>query len=145
MLIIIIVYIDHDRYINYNQTSRNEHIVRLEGGGDLIVQGSESGTKLIKAIGEPIRLQILGILSNGELCACDILRNLSITQPTLSHHMKALTASGWVNTRKKATWTYYSLNRDAVEQMHQYMLNLTAMKSNAPIKMSCDSDACCRP
>ena len=109
------------------------------------MQESENGAKLIKAIAEPIRLQILDILSNGEMCACDILQNLSITQPTLSHHMKALTASGWVIARKKATWMYYSVNHDAVEQMHQFMLSLTAQKSNAPIKMNCDRDACCRP
>lgn len=105
----------------------------------------ETGSVLIKAIAEPIRLQILDILSNGEMCACDILQNLTITQPTLSHHMKALTASGWVFAHKKATWMYYSVNRDAVEQMHQYMLNLTAENANVPIKTICDSNACCRP
>ena len=85
----------------------------------------EAGAVLIKAIAEPIRLQILDILSSGEMCACDILENLTITQPTLSHHMKALTASGWVTVRKKATWMYYCINHEAIEQMHRYMLTLT--------------------
>lgn len=105
----------------------------------------EIGSVMIKAIAEPIRLQILDILSNGEMCACDILQNLTITQPTLSHHMKALTASGWVIVRKNATWMHYSLNPEAVDQIHKYLLNLTAKKMNAPIKMICDNDVCCRP
>lgn len=104
----------------------------------------ETGAILIKAIAEPIRLQILDILSNGEMCACDILENLTITQPTLSHHMKALTASGWVIVRKKATWMYYCVNHEAVEQMHRYMLTLTAEKDNAPIRAICENNVYCR-
>lgn len=105
----------------------------------------ETGSVMIKAIAEPIRLQILDILSNGELCACDILQNLPISQPTLSHHMKALTASGWVIVRKKATWMYYSVNPEAVTRLDQYLIALTAPKAIAPIKMVCDLDACCQP
>jgi ArsR family transcriptional regulator, arsenate/arsenite/antimonite-responsive transcriptional repressor len=111
----------------------------------LVLLDYETGSVLIKAIAEPIRLQIIDILSNGELCACDILRNLSISQPTLSHHMKALIASGWVSASKRATWMYYSINGDAVEQMHQYMLNLTSRKADAPIRVVCDICACCEP
>lgn len=103
----------------------------------------ELGSVMIKAIAEPIRLQILDILSNGEMCACEILQNLAITQPTLSHHMKALTASGWVVAQKKSTWMYYSVNQEAVDQLHQYMLNLTTLKPNAPARMVCNGDSCC--
>ena len=100
---------------------------------------------MLKAIAEPIRLQILDILSNGELCACDILQNLTIAQPTLSHHMKALIASGWVIASKRATWMYYSINGDAVEQMHQYLLSLTSIKADAPILKTCNDYNCCEP
>lgn len=105
----------------------------------------ETGANLIKAIAEPIRLQILDILSNGELCACDILQNLTISQPTLSHHMKALIASGWVIASKRATWMYYSISGDAVDRMHQYLLTLTSAKAIAPSRIACDGDVCCKP
>ncbi|MDW7658943.1 MAG: metalloregulator ArsR/SmtB family transcription factor [Bacillota bacterium] len=111
----------------------------------MIVQTYETGSVLLKAIGEPIRLQILDILSNGEMCACDILQNLSISQPTLSHHMKALTASGWVNARKKATWMYYSVNRDTVQKMYQYMIDLTTQKPEATDRIIISSCTCCEP
>ncbi|MDK6479772.1 ArsR/SmtB family transcription factor, partial [Enterococcus faecalis] len=45
-------------------------------------------SKIMKAIAEPNRLQILDMISTGENCACDILDNFDFTQPTLSHHMK---------------------------------------------------------
>jgi ArsR family transcriptional regulator, arsenate/arsenite/antimonite-responsive transcriptional repressor len=120
-------------------------LLHCDIGEVLTVQEYETGANLARAIAEPIRLQILDILSNGELCACDILQNLPISQPTLSHHMKALTESGWVNARKKSTWMYYAINSDAVEKMHQYMINLTAKKTDAPLRAACDSMACCGP
>jgi len=104
----------------------------------------ETGSKMLKAIAEPIRLQILNILSNGERCACDILQQLVISQPTLSHHMKALTASGWVKVRKRATWMHYSINEDMVEQLHQYLTDLTAPRTDSPTRISC-IPCCCPP
>ena len=111
----------------------------------MVVQTYETGSVLLKAIGEPIRLQILDILSNGEMCACDILPNLPISQPTLSHHMKALTKSGWVVARKKATWMYYSINQETVQTMYQYMIDLTAQKPDASDRIVKNSCTCCEP
>ena len=109
------------------------------------MQEYETGSVFFKAIAEPIRLQILDILSDGEMCACDILENLTISQPTLSHHMKSLIASGWVIASKRATWMHYSINGDAVERMHQYLLDLTSKKANTLSRIVCDSCACCEP
>lgn len=100
----------------------------------------EAGSILLKAIGEPIRLQILNILSYGEMCACDILQNLSIAQPTLSHHMKALTKAGWVIAYKKATWMHYAINPETLDRLSQFMLELTAAKSDDPKPEMCN---CC--
>jgi ArsR family transcriptional regulator, arsenate/arsenite/antimonite-responsive transcriptional repressor len=109
------------------------------------MQAYESGSSLVKAIAEPIRLQILDILSSGELCACAILSKLAISQPTLSHHMKALTESGWVVARKKATWMYYSINGGAVERTHQFLVKLTSNKAGTTIRDDCAACACCEP
>lgn len=67
--------------------------------------------KIMKVLSDANRLRIIDILSCGELCACDILENFDITQPTLSHHMKVLTEAGLVNQRKEGIWTYYSLDQ----------------------------------
>ena len=72
---------------------------------------NESEMALIcKALGDENRLQIIKMLTGGELCACKILDAFNITQPTLSHHMKTLTESYLVNSRKEGKWTYYSIN-----------------------------------
>ena len=63
-----------------------------------------------KALGDENRVQIVKMLTGGELCACKILDAFNITQPTLSHHMKILTECNLVNSRKEGKWTYYSIN-----------------------------------
>lgn len=63
-----------------------------------------------RALGEETRLKIVRLLLGGEACACTLLEDLSITQPTLSHHMKVLMGCALVVARKDGKWTYYSLN-----------------------------------
>ncbi|HGZ6864642.1 TPA: As(III)-sensing metalloregulatory transcriptional repressor ArsR, partial [Staphylococcus aureus] len=45
---------------------------------------------ILKILSDPSRLEILDLLSCGELCACDLLEHFQFSQPTLSHHMKSL-------------------------------------------------------
>ena len=66
--------------------------------------------KICRALGDPNRLQIVQMLSGGEMCACRLLEHFQITQPTLSHHMKILCECGLVNTRREGKWSHYSLN-----------------------------------
>ena len=96
---------------------------------------------LFKTLGDPIRLQIIDMLSCGELCACDILENLSISQPTLSHHMKLLIKAGLVNVDRRATWAYYSLEQNTVSMLHQIIDTLTQPdETRSCIKRSCACD-----
>jgi ArsR family transcriptional regulator len=73
--------------------------------------------KMLKAISEPKRLRIVDMLSCGELCACVILEAFHITQPTLSHDMRVLTEAGLVSSRREGKNIYYSLNKDALDEM----------------------------
>ena len=66
--------------------------------------------KVFKAFCDENRLQILALLRSGEKCACKLLDDLHITQPTLSHHMKLLCDAGVVQGRKEGKWVHYSLN-----------------------------------
>lgn len=69
----------------------------------------------LKALGDETRLKIFHMLSDGELCACDILEEFHITQPTLSYHMKILSESGLINSRKDGIWMKYTINQDALK------------------------------
>lgn len=78
---------------------------------------NEMDTALIcKALGDSNRLEIVKMLSNEEKCGCKILERFSITQPTLSHHMKILVESGLVNDRKEGKWHYYSVNKEVMTE-----------------------------
>lgn len=70
-----------------------------------------------KALSDETRLEIVEMLSHGELCACELLEHLDISQPTLSHHMKKLTACGLVEGTKRGSWVHYRLNKIAVDSL----------------------------
>lgn len=70
--------------------------------------------KQLKVIAEPKRLKIINLLSNGEMCATEILKAFRVSQPTLSHDMKALVDGKFVISRREGQKTYYSLNPDTI-------------------------------
>ncbi|OPJ55822.1 ArsR/SmtB family transcription factor [Alkalithermobacter paradoxus] len=70
---------------------------------------------LMKALGDETRAKIFDMLSEGEKCACNILEEFNITQPTLSYHMKILCESGLVNSRRDGVWTKYSINKESLD------------------------------
>ncbi|KGM98030.1 ArsR family transcriptional regulator [Clostridium novyi A str. 4552] len=77
--------------------------------------------KILKALGEPKRLCIIDMLSKGELCACKILEEFHITQPTLSHDMKVLCDVGLVKSRRDGKWTHYSLNEIKIKEFKVFL------------------------
>lgn len=76
---------------------------------------------IFKALCDENRIRILQILRSGEKCACKLLEDMNITQPTLSHHMKILCDSGIVEGRKEGKWMYYSISRSGVETAQQFI------------------------
>ena len=74
----------------------------------------------MKALSDETRARIFDMLSGGELCACKILEEFNITQPTLSYHMKTLCDSGLVNGRREGVWMKYSINRDGLAELRKF-------------------------
>lgn len=68
--------------------------------------------RVFRAFSDERRLRVLEILSQGEQCACVLLRELKISQPTLSYHMKLLVRSGIVKERPVGPWKYYSIDAE---------------------------------
>lgn len=81
-----------------------------------------------KALGDGSRLMIVRMLSGGELCACELLKRLEITQPTLSHHMKVLCGCALVNARREGKWSHYSLNCETLRRFKQAVEGLTCCR-----------------
>lgn len=71
---------------------------------------------IFKSLGDETRLKIVIMLLNSkELCACKILEEFNITQPTLSYHMKMLVDNKIVDAKKDGSWVIYSLNKSNIE------------------------------
>lgn len=62
-----------------------------------------------KALSDPTRLRILGLLAGGEICVCNIHECLGIPQPTASRHLAYLRRKNLVETRKDGLWVHYKL------------------------------------
>lgn len=74
-------------------------------------------SSLLKTLSDPSRLEIIDLLSCGELCACDLLEHFQFSQPTLSHHMKSLVECQLVTSRKKGNKNMYQLNHELLDHI----------------------------
>ncbi|AQY49957.1 ArsR family transcriptional regulator [Listeria weihenstephanensis FSL R9-0317] len=88
----------------------------------------ERTSLVLKAMADPKRMKIIDLLSESSLCACDVLEHFDFTQPTLSHHMKALEKAGIVSVTKQSQWHYYALREDFVRD---FMSSMTQLLSSS--------------
>jgi ArsR family transcriptional regulator len=93
-----------------------------------------------RALGDETRLAIIqALLERGEICACNFLDCCSITQPTLSYHLKALRDAGLVQSRKKGLWVYYSIVASAIAELNGLLANnLTATSKDCGCNTTCE-------
>ena len=100
------------------------------------MQENEKRARTFKAFCDANRLTILELLQSGEKCACKLLEELHIGQPTLSHHMKILCDAGSVTGRKDGKWTYYSFNHEGIANARSILQQITTLNLQA-------KDECC--
>ena len=93
---------------------------------------------LCKALSDLNRLRIIQCLTCGEQCGCELLEQMRITQPTLSHHMKILENCGLVLSRRKGKWSHYSLNADRWTAFRDYIASVRMAGGEK------DESGCCR-
>ena len=78
---------------------------------------------ILKALSDPLRLKIIYLLKNDELCGCHIDFILDKPQSTISHHLNILKKSKVINWRKEGKWTYFSLaNSKLIEEIENITL-----------------------
>lgn len=83
--------------------------------------------KVFKAFCDENRLKILEQLRTGEKCACKLLDELHITQPTLSHHMKLLCDADIVQGRKEGKWVHYSIDQEGAKRAQEILKQLVTL------------------
>ena len=100
----------------------------------------------MKAMSDETLLKIIDMLSCGEMCACDILEEFSISQSTLSYHMKILSESGLVNAVRDGAWMRYTLNKERTEEIKAFFTCITNDKEDCICKKHKDKKTdsqCC--
>ena len=81
---------------------------------------------LLKAMADPLRLQVLEALGGGERCVCELTSELGLAQSKLSFHLKVLREAGLIEARDEGRWVYYSLRIDAIEQLRGWLGELAS-------------------
>lgn len=71
--------------------------------------------ELFSALADQTRLKIVELLTKEELCACEVMAALELTQPTTSHHLGILERSGLVVARREGKWIFYKLASPGVQ------------------------------
>jgi len=79
--------------------------------------------EVAKALGDPIRLQLVDVLRKhaGKVCVCELVPLFDISQGTLCHHLKKLRDAGIVDSERKGLWAYYYVIPDALEELSAWL------------------------
>lgn len=74
----------------------------------------DQSVEVLKALADPTRLQMIGILKRAvqPVCICDFTAAFDLSQPTISHHMAKLKDAGLVDVTRQGIWAYYTLRRN---------------------------------
>lgn len=83
---------------------------------------------MFKALSDETRLHIVDMLSCKEMTASDLLANFTISQSTLSYHIKILTQAHILRTRKNGLWCYYSINDTTFSRLMDFLPALYKLK-----------------
>jgi ArsR family transcriptional regulator len=86
--------------------------------------------QIFKALADETRLKIVTLLSEGERCACQLLENFNITQPTLSYHMKILCECGIVVGRREGAWMYYQNNGKVIQEVARFLFEIEPQEAS---------------
>jgi ArsR family transcriptional regulator, arsenate/arsenite/antimonite-responsive transcriptional repressor len=89
------------------------------------------------ALSDPLRISVVELLRQQELCVCDLCTVLKVTQSKLSFHLKTLKEAGLVNSRQQGRWIYYSLNISQFAVLEDYLKKFSNITHMLPAP-------CCR-
>jgi ArsR family transcriptional regulator len=97
--------------------------------------------EIFHALSDPIRLDVIALLLDGERCVCELMDELDLAQSRLSWHLKTLSDAGLISGRRDGRWNYYSLNADAVAEARDVLDGfLGASKSGRRLRVR---SVCC--
>jgi ArsR family transcriptional regulator len=84
---------------------------------------AERMARVAKALGDPIRLQLVDVLRRhaGKVCVCELTPLFDVGQPTVSHHLKVLRDAGIVDSERQGLWAYYYVLPEALTELERWL------------------------
>jgi ArsR family transcriptional regulator, arsenate/arsenite/antimonite-responsive transcriptional repressor len=86
----------------------------------LTAQAAADLAGLLKALSDPVRLRLLSVVAShagGEACVCDISAGITVSQPTVSHHLKVLRNAGLLERERRGSWVHYRVVPEVLQQL----------------------------
>ncbi|MFW5838697.1 MAG: ArsR/SmtB family transcription factor [Bacillota bacterium] len=77
-----------------------------------------------KVLSDKHRLEIIELLLKGETCGCTLIDKIPVSQPTLSYHLKIITASGLATSKREGNWIKHYINKDKIDELIDFLKQL---------------------
>ncbi len=90
--------------------------------GRLKPEDAEPLAAMFRVLGDPSRLQLLSLIAcqpSGEVCACELVEVLGLSQPTVSHHLKVMYQAGLLAKERRGTWIYYRVVQERLVMLRE--------------------------
>ena len=97
-------------FCSFENASKYADDLRKLAAKTMSADDADKKSRLLKALADETRLRILSLLNVREMCVCEIMVALDLTQPTASHHLGILQNARLVKDRKEGKWVFYSLS-----------------------------------
>src|ERR671929_1006004 len=90
---------------------------------DVERQQAERMAQIAKALGDPVRVQLVDVLKKhaGKVCVCELVPLFDLSQPTVSHHLKVLRDAGLVASERRGLWAYYYVLPEALKELSEWL------------------------
>lgn len=101
-------------------------------GTDTTEEALAELSSTLRVIADEKRLRILELLTQQEMCVCEIMEQLGLSQSLVSHHLGVLKRAGLIRDRRDAQWVYYSIDSDRLAEWNAHYLALFDVANLAP-------------
>lgn len=86
---------------------------------------------LFALLGDPLRLRIIELLADGEMCTCHLIEQTGAKQTTISHHLRILRQAGAVTSQEEKRFTWYRLRSEPLDGMSGHLAWLASSAARA--------------
>lgn len=92
-----------------------------------------------KALSDETRFCIFSLILSREMCVCEIVDELKLSQSLISHHLYHLKMAGLVKDRREGVWIHYSVNQEKLSELQRKLLQelQKARRAEIPCKFAC--------